>query len=79
MEKFFGELIAIRLLLGRILANQACLTKDPDAFIDDQLKQANVDLKSVNIVAKDEGQETLIRKMAAGSLKDIIQRINFSE
>lgn len=77
MEKFFGELIAIRLLLGRVLANQAHLSKNPEVFMDDQLKQSIEDLKSVNIMAKDDTQEALIRNMAEVSLKDIMQRITF--
>ncbi len=77
MEKFFGELIAMRLLLGRVLANQAHASGNAKLFIEDQMEQAKKDLESVNIAAKDKDQEEVIRKMGDRALEDIARRINF--
>ncbi|MBT5389826.1 MAG: hypothetical protein HOI80_02615 [Alphaproteobacteria bacterium] len=78
MERFFGELIAIRLMLGRILANQAHNAGDPQKYIDEQLRQAIQDLEQIKLDVKDENQEKAIRVIAESTLADITSRIHFA-
>lgn len=77
MERLFAELIAIRLLLGRVIANQAHASGDAARYLKDQLDQTMQDLEAVTIAGKDPEQEKLIRGLAEFSLKDIVTRINF--
>lgn len=77
MEKFFGELIVMRLILGRLLANQAYASGDPKGFLKDQMDQTKKDLAAVAITGKDKNQEDMIRKMGELSLEDIFNRIKF--
>ena len=79
MERVFGDLIALRLVVGRLLANQAHASGDADAFLEDQLNQAKADLIQVNINAQSPEQEASLRAFAEMSLEDMFERINFAQ
>lgn len=78
MERFFADLIAVRLLLGRVLANQAHASGDPEAFFSEQLAQAKKDLTLVKIGTEDPQQAEAIQSLAELSIEDIFDRIHFS-
>lgn len=77
MERFFADLIAVRLLLGRVLANQAHASGNAETFLKEQLEQAKRDLSHVKISTEDPQQAEAIQSLAEMSLEDIFDRIHF--
>lgn len=78
MEKFFAELIAMRLVVARLLANQAHASGDVEKYLNDQLTQIREDLSQVKIGVSSAEQAEDIRKEAHKCLDSIFHNMHFT-
>lgn len=76
MEKVFGEITAVRIVLGRLIAHHAKAEPDWRRALDNELQSCLDALhRSVRITTDSTVQESGIRREAERVLKDIFEGI----